>query len=168
LRDCWRAFQISVGFGAGNIGDEFMARAFWDALPENVRLEIPLFPEHVRQREPYPLRHRYLPVHWEGNENSHVESMPGLLVGDTPVTEAEGLHWPLGFLEPRLEHFHRRGLPVDALGVGVDRLQSAAARGPSVWRLARIGRGYIVRGATGGSGQRSSCGKPGPTPRLRW
>src|SRR5581483_1863857 len=52
---------------------------------------------------------------------------PGLLAGDTPVAENEGLDWPLRFLAPRLEHFHRRSLPVDAIGVGVDRLQGGEA-----------------------------------------
>jgi len=49
-------------------------------------------------------------------------------VGATPVTESEGLHFPLQFLAPRLQHFHRLGLPVDAIGVGVDHLSSAAAK----------------------------------------
>ena len=123
-----RAFQISVGFGAGNIGDEFMGRAFWDALPLNISLDVALFPEHARQRAPYPSRHRYVPVEWSGNENRYVENAPGLLVGDTPVTEAEGLRWPLKFLAPRLLHFHQRGLPVYALGTGVDLLASKCAR----------------------------------------
>jgi polysaccharide pyruvyl transferase WcaK-like protein len=122
-----RAFQISVGFGAGNIGDEFMAHAFWDNLPPSLSLEVALFPEHARQHEPYPPQHHYVPVRWGGNENEHVGDAPGLLAGDTPVTEAEGLHWPLEFLAPRLTHFHDRGLPVYALGVGVDRLESQAA-----------------------------------------
>ena len=120
------AFQIATGLGAGNIGDELMARAFWQRLPQNVSLEVPLFPESARQHEPYPPKHRYLAVDWDGNENSEAR-MPGLLVGTTPVTEAEGLHWPLRFLAPRLRHFHQLGLPVDAVGVGVDCLQSAEA-----------------------------------------
>jgi len=48
--------------------------------------------------------------------------MPGLLVGDTPVTERGGTPLPMQFLAPRLLHFHRRGQPVDAVGVGVDRI----------------------------------------------
>jgi polysaccharide pyruvyl transferase WcaK-like protein len=101
-----------------------MARAFWQHLPKHVSLEVPLFAESQRQHEPYPPQHRYQAVDWDGNENRGAQ-IPGLLVGDTPVTEAEGLHWPLRFLAPRLQHFHKLGLPVDAVGVGVDRLQSA-------------------------------------------
>lgn len=118
------AVQISIGLGAGNIGDELMARAFWDRLPPGVRLEVPLFPEAARQREPYPARHLTRLVDWEGNENSDVAGMPGLLVGATPVTEAEGLHFPMRFLARRLATFHRRGLPVHAVGVGVDALET--------------------------------------------
>ena len=121
-----RAFQIAAGLGAGNIGDEFMARAFWQTLPPDVLLEVPLFPEARRQHEPYPPPHQYLAVDWDGNEN-RAASIPGLLVGTTSVTEAEGLHWPLRFLAPRLQHFHRLGFPVDAAGVGVDRLWNAEA-----------------------------------------
>lgn len=112
-----RAFQIYNGLGAGNIGDELMARAFWDHLPEGIKLDVPLAPEAAGQHEPYPAQHRYLS---EGDEGE--TPIPGLLVGDTPVTAAEGLGWPLGVLAPRMLQFHRAGCPVDALGVGVDSL----------------------------------------------
>src|SRR5688500_2847583 len=49
-----RAHQICNGLGAGNIGDELMARAFWDALPAGLRLTVDVFPNHTQQREPYP------------------------------------------------------------------------------------------------------------------
>ncbi len=122
-----RAFQIANGVGSGNIGDELMARAFWDQLGDQVRLDVAVLPEYRRQREPYPSIHQLVPVDWNGIENRETRC-PGLLVGDTPVAEAEGLQWPLQFLAPRLEHFHRHQLPVDALGVGVERLASDAAR----------------------------------------
>ena len=117
-----RAFQIPTGLGAGNVGDELMARAFWDHLPAAVRLDVALFGEATRQHEPYPARHRTRPVDWTGNETAWVSGLPGLLVGGTPVAESEGLDFPLRFLEPRLSHLHRGGQPVDAVGVGVDRL----------------------------------------------
>jgi polysaccharide pyruvyl transferase WcaK-like protein len=123
----FRAFQIACGFGAGNIGDELMGRAFWQTIPREWRLRIALFPEHTRQRAPYPQRHEYVPVDYDGNENVDTQDMPGLLVGTTPVTESEGLHFPLQFLARRLAHFHECGLPVHALGVGVDRLESPEA-----------------------------------------
>ncbi len=110
-----RAFQIYIGLGAGNIGDELMARAFWDRLPDGISLDIPLAPEAAGQHDPYPARHRYL-----STEDEWETPLPGLLVGATPVTASEGLGWPLGDLAPRLLRFHRAGYPVDALGVGVD------------------------------------------------
>ena len=54
--------------------------------------------------------------------------MPGLLVGDTPVTDTLGPGWPLRFLAPRLDAFHAAGLPVDALGIGVEPLRSHEGR----------------------------------------
>ena len=117
-----RAFQIPTGLGAGNIGDELMARAFWGHLPPHVGLDVALFGESVRQHEAYPGRHRTRPVDWHGNETAWASGIPGLLVGGTPVAEAEGLEFPLRFLAPRLARFHETGQPVDAVGVGVDRL----------------------------------------------
>lgn len=122
------AIQICNGLGAGNIGDELMARAFWDALPQEVSLEVETFPNQERQREPYPSRHRYVRVGWDGGPPPRAVSRAGLLVGDTPVTESLGVGWPLQFLGPRLHAFHRVGLPVDALGVGVEPLRSEQAR----------------------------------------
>jgi len=122
-----RAFQICTGLGAGNIGDDLMAEAFWDKLPSRIALEVARFPEAARRRGFYPVRHRYVAVDWPGDEGACGE-VPGLLVGGTPVAEAEGLDWPLRFLARRLVRFHRKGLPVDAVGIGVDRLASAEAR----------------------------------------
>lgn len=123
------AVQICNGLGAGNIGDEFMARAFWDRLPAQVHLDIEVLPHHGRQREPYPSRHRYRTVGWDGRDDGPAgPPAPGLLVGDTPVTESLGLEWPLRFLSRRLDSFHRQGLPVDAVGIGVEPLESPGAR----------------------------------------
>jgi len=122
-----RAHQIANGLGAGNIGDELMARAFWDALPSGLRLTVDVFPNHVRQREPYPEQHEYVTLDWSGGPPAPA-TLPGLLVGDTPVTESLSLEWPLRFLAPRLRAFHDAGQPVDAVGVGVEPLRSPEAR----------------------------------------
>ena len=105
-----------------------MARAFWDALPPGVRLSVDLFPNHVRQRDPYPRAHDYVRLDWDGAPLAPPRPVPGLLVGDTPVTESLSLDWPLRFLAPRLRVFHDAGQPVDAVGVGIEPLRSAAAR----------------------------------------
>lgn len=123
-----RFFQVCNGQGAGNIGDELMNRAFWDALPPEVELDVEVFPNAALQREPYPSRHRYLTLDWEGRPGPASPGLPGLLVGDTPVTDSLGVGWPLRFLGPRLDAFHAAGQPVDALGIGVEPLASAEAR----------------------------------------
>src|ERR1700682_644839 len=122
-----RTFQICNGLGSGNIGDDLMAWAFWNHIPDDLLLDVPLLPESARQPEPYPSRHRYVPVDWQGNECAATR-LPGLLVGDTPVTDAEGIHWPIAFLAPRLRHFHQHGLPIDVIGAGVEGCESAEGR----------------------------------------
>jgi polysaccharide pyruvyl transferase WcaK-like protein len=122
-----RIVQISTGLGAGNIGDELMARAFWDELPETVALEVEMFPEYVEQRAPYPEKHRYFLTDWEG-ATTVPAGIDGLLVGGTPVADWQGLHFPLEFIARRLRMFHEAGRAVDAVGVGVDRLEKAEAR----------------------------------------
>ena len=91
--------------------DEVMARAFWDALPPELRLAVEVFPNFTRQRDPYPARHDYVPLDWSGHAAAPIEPLPGLLVGDTPVTESLGLDWPLRFLSPRLRLLHEAGQP---------------------------------------------------------
>jgi polysaccharide pyruvyl transferase WcaK-like protein len=122
-----RAFQICNGLGSGNIGDDLMARAFWANVPQDLSIEAGLLPEAARLREPYPQQYDYVPVDWQGNECAATR-LPGLLVGDTPVADAEGLQWPLSFLAPRLRHFHDHGLPVDAVGVGVEGCRTAEGK----------------------------------------
>lgn len=126
-RPLLRAVQIANGQGAGNIGDELMNRAFWDALPSDVVLDVEVFPNAALQSEPYPPPHRYLTIDWEGRP-APTPDAPGLLVGDTPVTDTLGAAWPLRFLAPRLDAFHAAGLPVDALGIGVEPLRTDEGR----------------------------------------
>jgi polysaccharide pyruvyl transferase WcaK-like protein len=120
--------QICNGLGAGNIGDELMARAFWDGLPDRLHLEVEVLPNVSLLREPYPAQHAYRQLDWDGAPPLEAPAQPGLLVGDTPVSESLGVRWPLQFLAPRLAAFHRAGQPVDALGVGVESLHSDEAR----------------------------------------
>lgn len=121
------AMQISTGLGAGNIGDELMAEAFWQQVPAELRLDVALFPMANMRRAPYPRKHSYSPVDWHGNEHDGAQR-PGLLVGGTPVADAEGTHFPLAFIARRLEGFHEAGQPVDAVGVGVETLETAEGR----------------------------------------
>jgi ADP-heptose:LPS heptosyltransferase/polysaccharide pyruvyl transferase WcaK-like protein len=121
------AIQISTGLGAGNIGDELMAEAFWQQASTGLRLDVALFPAAAARRVAYSRHHRYRPVDWHGNENADAK-LPGLLVGGTPVADAEGTHFPLAFIARRLECFHDAQQPVDAVGVGVETLTTAEGR----------------------------------------
>jgi ADP-heptose:LPS heptosyltransferase/polysaccharide pyruvyl transferase WcaK-like protein len=118
------AIAISTGLGAGNIGDELMAEAFWQQMPPTLALDVALFPAAAESRALYPARHRYRPVDWTRVETAGLH-LPGLLVGGTPVADAEGTHFPLQFIADRLRAFHAEGRPVDALGVGIEQLLSA-------------------------------------------
>ena len=120
-----RYFHINNGVGSGNIGDELMAQEFWKLLPAGVVLDVPVLPDAARYRGQYPKPHRYSEV---TSSASIVPDVAGLLVGDTPVAEFEGLGYPLGTIGPALTAFASKGLPVDAIAVGVDRLYSPRAR----------------------------------------
>lgn len=139
-----RAVQICNGLAAGNIGDELMNRAFWDAIPPDLALEVEVFPNHAIQREPYPAPHVYRALDWEGQPLPEPRGRAGLLVGDTPVTETLGLDWPLRFLAPRLERFHAQGQPVNAVGVGVEPVTSEEGRALFARAFAPI-RSWTVR-----------------------
>lgn len=121
------AIQISTGLGAGNIGDELMAEAFWQQASPVLQLDVSLFPASAARRLPYPRHHRYHSVDWQANENADPK-LPGLLVGGTPVADAEGTHFPLEFIARRLLCFHEAGQPVDAVGVGVEALTTSEGR----------------------------------------
>jgi Polysaccharide pyruvyl transferase len=123
--------QIVNCAGSGNIGDELMVRAFWQRLPQAIDLIVQRFAEASRQREPYPARNQYVTVPWPtpGDDVFDIDSTvsAALLVGDTPVNEDEGLDYPLRFLGPRLDALHRRSIPVDAVGAGIDGLHNEEA-----------------------------------------
>ncbi len=121
-------FQISTGLGAGNIGDEIMARALWECLPASTSLDVELFPTHVLNRERYPERFRYLPVSDNGAALAAAAGIPGLLACGTPVNETEGVDFPMRFIAERLRAFQQSQLPVDAVGVGIDHLHSRRGR----------------------------------------
>jgi polysaccharide pyruvyl transferase WcaK-like protein len=120
-----RLIQISNGVGSGNIGDELMAQEFWKLLPGNVVLNVPVLPEASRFRGKYPAPHHYFP---SASHRALLPAIPGLLVGDTPVAESEGLAYPLEAVGPQISAITGRGLPVDAIGVGVERLYQPEAR----------------------------------------
>ncbi|MFN0102585.1 MAG: polysaccharide pyruvyl transferase family protein [Bryobacteraceae bacterium] len=125
-----KAIQIFNGLGAGNIGDELMMHGMWRELPADFPLHIFLHENSRLQRQPYPERFQYrtLALPPSGFELDAVDDAPGLLAGTTSVTDSEGWGWPLAFLAPRIQYFRNRGLPVDAVGVGVDFLVTPEGR----------------------------------------
>ena len=118
------AVQLFSGLGAGNIGDELMTRGFWRSIPKSLQLEVVLARESVRYRGEYPPPHSYVVdrTRWRNRR------LPRLIVGTTPVSEQLGLGFPLNHLARIVAPLHRRGIPVDAVGVGVEPLESSGAR----------------------------------------
>lgn len=142
--------QIFSGLGAGNIGDEMMMHGFWRHLPPAIGLEVMLHENSRAQHQPYPERFRYRLMGLRPGEFEldGLKGRPGLLAGTTSVTDAEGWQWPLAFLAPRLEHFHAQGLPVDAVGIGADRLTTREGRTLFERHFRRV-RSWSVRNEQG-------------------
>lgn len=139
-----RFFQISTGLGAGNVGDDLMAQAFWANLPADHRLDVEVYPAHVLKRELYPERNTYRLVNESESDGWNPASAPGLLACGTPVNETEGLAFPMQFVGERLRRFAARDIPVDAVGIGIDRLHSKRAR--SLFESSFLGvRSWTVR-----------------------
>jgi hypothetical protein len=121
------AFQINAGFGAGNIADTLAVDALWHSLPADLQLHVGMFPPSAPLRIDIPpafTAHLYSPP---TIENAWVRDIPGLLAA-VPLWDGPLDSWPTGVLAPRLQHFHDRGLPVDAAGVFVDRITSPEGR----------------------------------------
>jgi polysaccharide pyruvyl transferase WcaK-like protein len=125
-----KAVQIFNGPGAGNIGDELMMHGMWGQVPLDFAFHVFLHENASQQRQPYPERFHYQSISLPpaAFELDGMYDAPGLLAGTTCITDIEGWGWPLSFLAPRIQHFHDRGLAVDALGVGVDFLITPEGR----------------------------------------
>jgi polysaccharide pyruvyl transferase WcaK-like protein len=77
------------------------------------------------------LSRQYQYVDWKDDLNNHQSiksSRAALLVGGTPVAADLGLDWPMRALADRLRFCHAEGVPVHAVGVGVDSLCDEEAR----------------------------------------
>lgn len=117
------------GLGSGNIGDEAMFVAFADryGLPSGTTVEVS-DPSHPIIKT---LPDRYTYTDWRDNDRNNQSakaSRAGLLVGNTPVMCEWGLDWPMRALSARLSFFHSEGIPVHAVGVGVDDVRDPEAR----------------------------------------
>ena len=118
-----------TGLGAGNIGDEAMFTAFLKhyRLPAGSTVEV--WDPSSPVIKTLPQQYQY--VDWKDDINSHQSiksSRAALLVGGTPVAAEWGIDWPLRALADRLRFCHAEGIPVHAVGVGVDSLYDEEAR----------------------------------------
>ena len=130
MTDLQNAFHlIFSGLGAGNIGDEAMFKGFTDHFPLPDGSTVEVYDLHSPIVETLPEGFTYLD--WKDDEKcvQAIESSRAiLLVGGTPISCAWGLDWPLRALAQRLDQCHAKGLPVHAVGVGVDTLDNQDAR----------------------------------------
>jgi len=118
--------QVCTGLGAGNLGDELMAAAFWNHIAADVRLRVEAFEDYRNLGFTYPTRHDYQGASCEADLAR--AGVPGYAVGSTPVTELWGLGWPLQAITRRLRGFQQRSLPYHMVGIGVDAIEGEEAR----------------------------------------
>ncbi len=132
--DALQVCQIFSGLGGGNLGEEFIARGFWSCLPTQLRLSVEMSEEVIESRALYPTAYRYTsiaPRHifwraWQAlRDPFHPEA--GIVAGTTPITEDEGPA-VISAMARRLQWYARRKIPVDAVGIGADRLSGANTR----------------------------------------
>jgi polysaccharide pyruvyl transferase WcaK-like protein len=145
-----RAVQLYTGLGAGNVGDEFMARACWQQLPADWVLDIHLAPQSTDQRAAYPDHHvcHRLPSADLVAGPPTPDVAGALVVGTTPVAEREG-PYALQGLAAVVGASAAQGLPVDAVGVGVEPLELPASRQLFVRSVGPHVRSWSVRSAIG-------------------
>lgn len=121
--------QMFSGLAAGNIGDELMMLGFLKLIQPCAGSTIEVWDGLSRAVGWFPDRYRY--ICWQDEERCErcvASSQAVLLVGGTPVSELVGLDWPLRALKKRLIYCHDHGVPVHAVGIGVDHLQDPDAR----------------------------------------
>ena len=149
--DALEICHIFSGLGGGNLGEEFMARACWNRLPPQLRLNVELSEEATASRAPYPASYRYTSiaprhVFWRGWQalRDPFRAQAGLIVGTTPITEDEGPA-VMNAVAGRLRPYARRRIPVDAVGIGADHLSGAAARRVFTTQVRPVIRSWSVR-----------------------
>jgi polysaccharide pyruvyl transferase WcaK-like protein/SAM-dependent methyltransferase len=118
-----RDYYLYNGLGAGNIGDEAMLEGWLQLHPlrpdDLVEVDGP-FSAAVTFRHPEV---SFVSPEPESARRGRLEGAGrALLLGDTPVTDQLGLDWPLRYHAPALAACAEAGVPVHAVGVGVDRL----------------------------------------------
>lgn len=116
------------GAAAGNIGDEAMMTGFLSLYPLSHGTTIEVWDVNSRAIRQLPRQFRYINyADTDACEACVTVADYVLIVGATIVTEMHGLEWPLRILGSSYARCHARGIPVHAVGIGVDRLHSAGA-----------------------------------------
>jgi len=124
-----KAHLMFNGLGAGNIGDEAMFSGFLQGCSLLRSSTVEVYDPSSPIIETLPIEFQY--TDWRNDEkNDRLAKSAGvaLLVGDTPVMSEWGLDWPMRALAKRLLFCHSQGVPVHAVGVGVDVLNEKKAR----------------------------------------
>ncbi|MBF0318758.1 MAG: glycosyltransferase [Nitrospirae bacterium] len=116
------------GLAAGNIGDEAMMKGFLSLhrLPDDTTIEV--WNNKSEALKQLPSTYRY--INYSDADACKSASLSAdyvLVVGATIVTEMLGLDWPLNILGSKYALCHESGIPVHAVGIGVDELHSTEA-----------------------------------------
>ncbi|QWR76924.1 glycosyltransferase family 9 protein [Candidatus Magnetomonas plexicatena] len=112
-----------TGLGAGNIGDEAMMNGFLSLYKLQEGTTIEVWDKNEEALRIFPSCYEF--VDFRDETLCHTlckEADMVLLIGTTVVTESESLSWPLGELGNKHIFCLENGIPVHAVGVGVDRL----------------------------------------------
>jgi 2-polyprenyl-3-methyl-5-hydroxy-6-metoxy-1,4-benzoquinol methylase len=120
---------LFTGLGAGNIGDEAMFLGFSNYYPLPPGSTVEAYDPANPVIRTLPSRFRY--VSWTSdreNEEAVKSAETILLLGGTPVQCEWGLEWPMRALARKLRFCRSEGIPVHAVGVGVDALHHREAR----------------------------------------
>ncbi len=122
-------YHIFNGLGAGNIGDELMMQGYWSEVNYSKSALVEVWDENSDIIKTFLPQHKY--QSWLESPDKLKKQISNykcaFLVGDTPVTETLGLDWPLKPLSQKLNLCHNCNLPVHAVGVGAEPLESAEA-----------------------------------------
>ena len=124
-----RTHQIFSGLAAGNLGDDLMMLGFLKLIQPGYGSTVEVWDENSPAIRWLPETCRYISCLDDDKcERYASDSQAVLLVGGTPVSELLGLNFPMRALKNRLLFCHHAGIPVHAVGVGVDQLKSPDAR----------------------------------------
>ncbi len=118
-----------TGLGAGNIGDEAMMSGFLSIckFPEGTTIEV--WDKNEKALSIFPPCYEFVDFRDKATCRALCKASDVVLViGTTLVTEAESLIWPLGVLGDKHMFCSENGIPVHAVGVGVDELKTPEAR----------------------------------------